>query len=219
MMVHMIKRDYYINFLYVLIIILALPLIYWAQISPLFAYLGVIVGFIFNVFYYDNHNHVSRSIVSMPINKKQIVLGRYTFLFFVSILFLIYIWFIDMLVHYFAPSLSGLLPIIPYKPISITSVLLVFAGIMLLISISIPIFYICQSFIKALIIQGALLFIGPLAFAALGYFLDKIPEAFINGIVDFIELQPILIAITFSVVCLLVSYVISTWIFSRKDII
>src|SRR5690625_5013288 len=179
MMVHMIKRDYYINFLYVLIIILALPLIYWAQISPLFAYLGVIVGFIFNVFYYDNHNHVSRSIVSMPINKKQIVLGRYTFLFFVSILFLIYIWFIDMLVHYFAPSLSGLLPIIPYKPISITSVLLVFAGIMLLISISIPIFYICQSFIKSLFIQGDLLFFVLIDFTALGFFFYNISYNFV----------------------------------------
>src|SRR5699024_2153283 len=148
MMVHMIKRDYYINFLYVLIIILALPLIYWAQISPLFAYLGVIIGFIFNVFYYDNHNHVSRSIVSMPINKKQIVLGRYTFLFFVTVLFLLYIWFIDTLVHYFAPKLSGLLPIIPYKPISLTSALLVFAGIMLFILISILIFYLFQFFLN-----------------------------------------------------------------------
>lgn len=182
-MLHLMKRDYYVIHLYMLVILLAIPFIYIAQISSLFAYVGIMMGFIFNVFYYEGHNHVSRYIVSVPVSKSQIVLSRYMFLVITATLLLLYIWFIDILAHYLSSVIRFWSPDFTNQPITFQTVLFLFMGILVIASITIPIYYICQSVIKALLIQSALLFIGAIIGAfAVALFGPYIPESVITEV-------------------------------------
>lgn len=61
-MLQLIKRDYLINQMYFVIILMAIPAIYIFDISPLFMYMFIMFGVLFNVFYYDDHNHVYRAV-------------------------------------------------------------------------------------------------------------------------------------------------------------
>lgn len=217
-MLQMIKRDYLINGMYFLFITLAIPFIYIVNISPIFVYFAIVVGAIFNVFYYDDHNHVGRFIVSMPIKRKRIVFARYLFLLKVIVFYLLYLWLVDKLTHHFLP-MNNLFPEISFRPINFYTVLVIFLAISVITAVTVPIYYYFQSFIKSLIAQGVLLFAGIFGITFLGRYLDLIPEAFIFKILDIVDWQPMLIIIAISLICLYISYQFSSFIFSKRDLI
>lgn len=216
-MLQMMKRDYIINKVYFLIVILLVPFIYALDMSPQFIYVGIVVGCIFNVFYYDGHNHVSRYIVSLPVSRNHIVLGRYTFLLIVAVTFLLYLWMIDMLVHYFFPMINNwIFFATSFQPITPAVIIFTFIPIIIVVAVSVPIYYFFQSFIKSLLAQGALLFIGVLCMAIFGKY---IPESIIIIIIDMINIQPVLIMFILSIICLSISFKLSATIFTKRDII
>lgn len=216
-MQHMMKRDYVLNKMMFFIVSLFIPLIYIFQVSPLFIYSGIILGVIFNLFYYDSHNQVNRYMVSLPISKKQIVMARYAFLLTVMVFYLLYTWIIDALAHRLIPNLD-ILPDLMYAPISLRSAMMTFSVIMLIMTVVVPIYYFCQSFITSLLVQGGLLIIGFIGFA---YLFSKLPESTLKSIANiakWIYTNPTPFTIMFSIVTLAISYPLSLWIFTRKDI-
>lgn len=220
-MLQMMKRDFLINSMYFLIVLFVIPFVYLLDFSPIFIYMAVIFGCVFNIFYYDDHNHVSRAIVSMPIRKNKIVLARYLFLIMMINFYMLYLWMIDVIVHH--SILSDMIPSVSYKTITSITIFLSFLIISIGVAVSVPIFYFFQSFIKSLLAQFALLM---LAFVAMslgvpifGKYLDLIPESFVMDILDLIKLQPVLFILIFSLICLFISYKLSVLIFSRRDIV
>lgn len=216
-MLQMMKRDYYINKSYFLIVLLIFPFIYVLDISPQFIYAGIIVGCIFNLFYYDGHNHVSRYIVSLPVNRCHIVRGRYFFLFIVSVTFLVYLWVIDMLAHYFFPMINNWIFFeTSYPPITPIVLMVTFIAVVIIVGVSVPIYYFFQSIIKSWIVQSALLFIGVLGIANFGKYIS---ESIVITILDIINIQPVLIPITLTFTGFYVSYKLSATIFAKRDIV
>lgn len=218
-MLQMMKRDYLINKIYFLMIFLAIPFLYTLDLSLLFMYLTIIVGAIFTVFYYDDYNHVYRALISMPIKRSQIVFARYLFLFTTTIIFLLYIWLIDMFVHNPFSILKSIVPTVSYQPISAITILLTFLFISIVVAISTPIFYYFQSFMKSLIAHGVLLVIGVMTITIFGKYLDLIPKPYVRLALYIIAYQPLLFVIGFSIICLYISYLLSTFIFSKRDVL
>lgn len=142
-MIQMIKREYVLNKLFFLSVYLLFPFIYLVNISPIFMYFGIILGYIFNLFYYDHHNQLNHFIVSLPIKKSNIVLGRYASSFTFMTVSLLYLWLIDTLAHY-AFSLIEFLPTIEYKPITASTIIGTFILITIAVTVSMPIYYFFQ---------------------------------------------------------------------------
>lgn len=214
-MLQMMKRDFLINRFYFLIIFLALPVFYVMDLSPLFMFAGMMLGGLFNVFYYEGHNHVNRFISSMPIKKEITVIGRYIFLQLVILFFILYLWVVDIVSHYGLPYIS-------YQPLTLFSLILTITFINIIIAISIPIYYFFQSFMKSLLFQGALFIMFVVSFIIIVRNFDLLSIHFIASALTMIEsllsVQPYLVPILFSIVCLFLSYKLSVRIFTKKDI-
>lgn len=194
-----------------------IPFIYVLDLSPQFIYAGSIIGCIFNLFYYDSHNHVNRYIVSLPVNRSHIVRGRYTFLLTVSGTLLIYLWVIDMLANHFLPLINNWIFFeTSYPPITPIVIMITFIAVIIIIGVSVPIYYFFQSFIKSLFAQGILLFTVVLGIAIFG---NYISESIVLAVLDIIDTQPVLIPMTLTFTCLYMSYKLSETIFTKRDII
>lgn len=219
-MIEMMKRDYYINQMYFLFVVIFIPFIYVFNLSPLFIFIGMMIGSIFNLFYYDNHNHTNRFIVSMPVNRNVVVLSRYLSIMIVTIILLIYLWIIDYLAHTFIlPFISDWIPAFEIQPVSLILLMFTFFAVVVITSVSIPIYYYFQSFMKSLIAQGVLFVIGIIGFTLFILFMDYIPEKVILLVLDLIDFQPIVSFIVCIAICLTVSYKVSTFIFAKRDIV
>lgn len=154
----------------------------------------------------------------MPIKRNQIVLSRYLFLLTTFVVYLMYLWLIDVMVHHPLPILADIVPTISYQPISLISILLTFLFISVAVAISAPVYYFFQSFIKSFFALGVLFIVVIILGTLFGEYLDLIPEALIVMFLHLIDFQPVLFFIGISFVCLYISYLCSIFIFARKDI-
>ncbi|PAV30948.1 hypothetical protein CIL05_04330 [Virgibacillus profundi] len=212
-MVQLIKKEFQLNLIYIIFLILFIPLSFVMNMPSTSLYIGTILGFIFNAFYYDSKNHVNRFTASLPFRKKYIVLGKYVFFLIVTSAFLLYVWLIDKIARFGLPYLES-------KPMDWFIVLLIFTSIAMMLSISIPIYYVFQSYIKAFLIQIILLFsiiFGIVIIIGNPYI--QVSDKIIRFILDIIDLQPVLILIGFSLGSLYLSYRLASWIYVKKDIL
>lgn len=212
-MAQLVKKEIQLNIIYLIFIILFIPFSYVMDMPSTFIFIGAMLGFLFNAFYYDSKNHVNRFTASLPFRKKYVVLGKYVFFLIVTAGFLLYLWLVDTIAHYGLPYLES-------QPLHWFLVLLIFASIAIMLSISIPIYYLIQSYMKAFFVQIVLLF--SIAFGIVIIIanpLIQVNDSIIRFILDIIVLQPVLIVVGFSFISLYLSYRLSTWIYIRKDII
>lgn len=215
-MVQMIKRDFLINRMYFLSIFIIIPLIYFVNLSPLFIYLGIIFGYVFNMFYYEQHNKTNRYMISLPVKRSQIVSARYVLILLTAIIFLLYLWGIDTIAHDLLPKLDWA-PTFSFDPIRSSHVLFTFLSVVFMIAVMVPIYYFVDSVIKGLFIQVTLIILGMLVIFTLMDYLEKVTESFILSFLDIIEAYPLLSISLFTVGSLVVSYLCSHSIFNRKD--
>ncbi|WP_058949212.1 ABC-2 transporter permease [Oceanobacillus picturae] len=210
MITTLMKRDFYINAIYFLIIALAIPALYIIEMAEFYLYFGIMMGFLFNLFYYDHRNNVNRFIGSLPVKLQHVVLSRYVLLLVVVVGFLLYTWLVDSLAH------NGL-PYIESKTMSSIEITILFTLISIAISISIPIYYFVKSITTALAIQGGLLIFGTFTFAILtGNELITFHDSLLLWFFDLIEIQPIVMLIIISLVFLYLSYLLSARIYIKK---
>ncbi|OZU88173.1 hypothetical protein CIL03_13710 [Virgibacillus indicus] len=212
-MAQLVKKEFQLNIIYLIFIILFIPFSYVMDMPSTFIFIGAMLGFLFNAFYYDSKNHVNRLTASLPFRKKHVVLGKYVFFLIISAGFLLYLWLVDSIAHYGLPYLES-------QPLHWFLVLLIFASIAIMLSISIPIYYLIQSYMKAFFVQ--IVFLFSIAFGIVIIIANpfiQVNDSIIRFILDIIALQPVLIVVGFSFISLYLSYRLSTWIYIRKDII
>ncbi|AXI10113.1 hypothetical protein CV093_15700 [Oceanobacillus sp. 143] len=210
-MLQMMKKEFQLNLMSIILVIILIPAAYVLNISSSFLYIAMAFGFIFNAFYYDGKNHVNRFIKSLPIKPKHVVLGRYLLLFCISIILLIYLSIIDSIAQQHLPYLS-------FQPLTWIILLGLFAITSIISAISYPIYYAIQSFTIAIgVIIGVIALTASVIGIVLNLFHAQL-EQFIIFILNFIQFQPALIIILFSMGCLFLSYLLSSWIYARKDI-
>lgn len=197
----LIKRDYLehraligmVLLLSVLINILPLPNL------PLSTYITSFVIFLAFTFYYDRKYHALWYIASLPIKKRHIVLARYLFILTGCTLFII----VERLI---------------FRPVSMITFLFIFTGMCIAIAASIPVYYLFQSIWKSIIAHCVLLVIGSFAFAFIFISPYEIFDPFLFFIFDLVDLQPVITLLLISASVLYGSYILSAYIFLRKDI-
>ncbi|MFD2628623.1 ABC-2 transporter permease [Oceanobacillus kapialis] len=204
------KKDFYINGIYYLIILGLIPLFYVMETDQYYLYFGIMIGFLFNLFYYDHRNHVNRFIGSLPVKLRNVVLSRYITMFSILVCFVLYVWLVDSLAHYGLPYLET-------QPMTTIEIMILFTFISITISISMPIYYLVKTFMKAIGIQMGLLVFGTFAFAImLGNEYITFYEPLLLGLFKLIDIQPYVMLILISLLFLYLSYELSAWIYTKK---
>lgn len=210
MIAQLMKKDLYLNGIYYLVIVLLIPVFYVIELSEIYFFFAIILGFLFNLFYYDNRNNVNRFIGSLPVKLHHVVLSRYASLLLFVVGFLLYVWLVDSLAHHGLPYLASQ----PIDPISMT---ILFTTICMIVSISLPIYYFVKSFNKTFFLQIIFLLFSSFAFAVIqGNELISFHKPFLKWLFDVIAFQPIVILIVISLVFFYLSYLLSARIYTKK---
>ncbi|WP_042222286.1 ABC-2 transporter permease [Oceanobacillus manasiensis] len=210
MITQLMKKDLYLNGVYYLVIVPLIPVFYVIELSDIYFFFAIILGFLFSLFYSDNLNNVNRFIGSLPVKLHHIVLSRYASLLLFVIGFLLYVWLVDSLAHYGSPYLAS-------QQIDSISMTILFTTICIIVSISFPIYYYVESFNKAFFFQIIFLLFSSFTFAIFqGNELISFHEPFLKWLFDVIAFQPIVILIVISFVFLYLSYLLSAKIYTKK---
>src|SRR5699024_10656733 len=96
-MLQMVKRDFQIHSYQLIPIFIFTPLVYVMNTSIVAIYLFAVFYLNFIVFYSDQKSHVNQFLVSMPLQRKSITLGRYVFFLISSLIIIVYHLVIDRL--------------------------------------------------------------------------------------------------------------------------
>ncbi|WP_170840817.1 ABC-2 transporter permease [Oceanobacillus limi] len=199
--------KFYIIFFFILI-----PVSYGLNFPIRTTFVWIILGFIIFSFFCDDKNEVNRFLTSLPVKRRQIVFARYIYFLILSAGFSGYIGTID----YFA--YQGL-PFLERNPISFFGAFELFTITSLLLAVSIPIFYYFRNFNKAITAYFILLFIGAFSFGvAQGNPYLTFDDQLKQKIHQLIDVQPYLILTVLSLGSLFISYLLSTWLFTKRDI-
>ncbi|MCG3420250.1 ABC-2 transporter permease [Oceanobacillus jordanicus] len=210
MILHLMKKDFYINSFYYGFNALLIPLFYVMGFTESYFFFVIMIHFLFNLFYFDHRNHVNRFISSLPVKLHHVVLSRHLYLLLFLIGFLLYVWLVDSIA-------SKGLPYLTSQPIDALSITLLFTTICIVVSLSMPIYYLVTSFNKAFVIQMGLLVFSTFAFSVtLGNDLITFHEPILSWFSNLIEIQPIIILVAISLVFLYLSYLLSAWIYTKK---
>lgn len=174
-------------------------------------YFYVIFFYIFFTFNADHKNNVNRLLISLPINRKQVVAGRYLFSFISFLLLLSFHYIVDKLAHYGLRYLE-------FEPLTGLKVVLIITFFSIGVSLSIPIYYFFKSFQIAVYVHIMFFFFGMIGIGIIigNPYIDFVGMT--KSIMNLIAIQPYVILLLFSAVCLYGSYRLSVWLFSRKDI-
>ncbi|MDY0409039.1 ABC-2 transporter permease [Virgibacillus soli] len=223
-MVQMMKRDYMLNKIYFFFILIGVPILYIFQYIPTTMFIVMTLGLVFNVFFYEDRNHVTRAIISMPVSTSQAVVARYIFITLTAVCNMMYFAASSSIIKHYPNIIVG--NPASFQPLTISQGILTLHITFILLAISLPFYYYFQSAYKSLIIQGIVVFLSTLAFIifinsrALGV-LANIPDWFIAKVMFFVENPNITIGFGFviSIACLYLSYIISFRFFTKRDII
>lgn len=210
-MIQMLKRDFQVNSIYSIGSFIFVPLVYMMNGSIIIIYLFALFFFHFYAFYLDDKANIHRFLVSLPIKKKEIVLSKYLFMLISFCIFIVYHIFIDQLAHYGLPYLES-------DPINGLTLVLILAGVIFALAISLPIYYYSKSFQTAFLIHVSILIFGPLLFvvATANPYIDISKIFFL--IIELVEIQPYIMPIIISFGCLFLSYRLSVSVFMRKNL-
>lgn len=205
------KRDLLLNWNYFLAMFLLVPVLTITNLPQLniglFSFVMHLI--IFNGFYYDTKNNINQLIVSLPVKKENAVCSRYIFFLLTFLTFVLYQWFIDRAAHVALPYVNA-------HTFTLLDIVFLMNYFFFGMTIYIPLLYFSQLFIKGTIIQLGILFISVVN---TNLFIMPGASIFPILILDTTIVQPSLIFTLFSVLGLYISYKISAWIFTNKDII
>ncbi|MEN1967448.1 ABC-2 transporter permease [Lentibacillus sp. N15] len=208
-MVHMLKCDLALNRGFIEFVIFFIPIIYLLNLEPIYMYSGLMMGICFNTFYSNAKDKANRFIVSLPISKFVIVSSRYIFFLSVIAGCVIYQGLIDILIHEWLPSLQ-------MKPLTIMSIGWIFIIISIATAIALPIYYMCRSFMMATVIIFSVLLIVAFSLGMLSAAVNDV-ATFFSALNNMVSYPWMLISILITLVCTVLSFQLSLWIFRRSD--
>jgi hypothetical protein len=207
------SRDWKTTKLYILILLAIIPISYAIHFPSSDIFIWALLSFLFIVFLIERQNNVDQFLVSLPVRRKEMVRARYLFLVLLAILFVGFLWFVDFVWHILLPSSD-------FSRLDIKEIIQQFWLTTVLFSIYIPVFYFFKQFIHAatffMISFTCLIYLNVLAAGNPLITFDDSIRAFIF---ELFTIQPYLMPILLSIICLCISYQLSVQIFNRRDII
>lgn len=205
----LVKRDYHIILYFILFaVFFKLALFVLAAISTStdnMYYFSFILMMLYAVlFYIDDNAKIMRTILSLPIKKRQIIMSRYLSLYTIGLILLAVGFMIDYLID--------------PQSFHFIIVYVAFCAFTLYIALSTPIYYLFKRLWARIVVHYFLIIFGALAFALL--FVD--PFDWFTGILNvaftILDYQPIVTSLLFLMIMMYLSYRISYFIFCRKDV-
>ena len=214
MMIPLLKMDFFMTANYFMIILFVVPYMYVMNISPPFTFVGLQIWLLIGLFYYDQQSGIHKFLVSLPVDRTNIVRARY--LFAAIFLFLTFVYFvlIDRLAHRYLHYLE-------YQPISARAAWMYICISLIIYALSFPIYY-HFSYLAALMVQVLLFIVLPGTFLLL---LNMVVKFKIQWVIDaaeqffsYFSAHPFLVAIPATLVSYLISLFLSQKIFMKKDL-
>jgi ABC-2 type transport system permease protein len=207
-------RDWKAARLYILILLILIPISYAISFPTHGNFIWALLSFLFIVFFIEKQNNVDQFLVSLPFSRIEIVRARYLFLVSISILSVGLLWLVDVVGY------KALLPFIEISRLSLLEVIQQFSLTLFLFSFYIPVFYLFKQFIHTATFF-MISFVCIIYFNALmvGNPLITFDDPIRVFMVELFSIQPYLMPIVLSFICLMISYKISVQIFNRKDIV
>lgn len=198
----LLKRDLLISWHIIGLSYVLLFIVYLLKLPNDFS---TVYGFLFIyciaiIFYLDRITQMNRFFISIPIKRNKLVMARYLFIFTNYTVFYVIDFF---LIH----------------PTNMTFFLLKYTALCILISISLPIYYLFRSIWIQVIAHFVVLALTTFVFILLLINPKNMFDFFIFAALEFIDFQQTLALFTFSGIFLYVSYVVSCVIFAKKDIV
>ncbi|MBM7554308.1 ABC-2 transporter permease [Thalassobacillus pellis] len=211
----LLKKELLVNQQFLLLVIVFIPGAYVMNLSPVFIYAGLMLGLVVNLFYCDDKSKANQFMVSLPVDRKSLVTARFLFSFLAILIFLAYTVLIDQIAHLWLAYFS-------YSPITVSTALLALGAVLILSSLSFPIYY-KLSFMKALTANIIIMVVTPVALITAGSLLYHREEAIIKKLVDtvisIVQNQPVVIGGLVILLTVIGSYQLSKRIYTHKDLV
>jgi|SRR5690625_2561076 len=149
---HLLKRDFWNHWPFILFAFLFILALYTLGLkTPTgFWFINLLIVLFATIFYSDHKNSVNRFLISLPIQKRNIILSRFIYICLISTLFLLFVWLVDVLYQ--------------LQQINWVTFLISFTLLSIIIAISFPIYYAISTFWVAVFTQFVFLLIGSLLF-------------------------------------------------------
>jgi len=211
MMWQLIKRDYTIIFFFIIFAFFFRLMLHVFAGLPFFSYsnlyfLSFVLMLLYALlFYLDDRSKVMRTIVSLPIKKRDIIKSRYIALYTIGLILLFFTLFFD---YY-----------IDQQTFHFIKMYVAVCALTIYIAISTPIYYFFNQIWIRIVVHYILLIFSAFAFAFL--FADPFEwfTPFLTMVFTLLDLQPLLVSALLLMVIMYGSYRMSTFIFNRKDVL
>lgn len=205
-------KDLKISRLYIILFALFILLTYLFHVNSMGINMTVILGFLILLFYFDYQHHVLRSLVSMPLNRKQIVRTRYVFLYSLTIVFMLFIWLVDSI------AINNLY-LGNFTYLTAKDIVHYFVIVTVLLAIYLPIFYLIKNFMHAVSVFMVSHFVIVFTYSiSRGNPYITLDDKIASLIEALWNIQPFVIPLVVSLLVMFVSYLISNWFFIKFDL-
>lgn len=208
----LLKKDFLLNQSFIWTLLLMLPLSYVINVSGMPVMVGIMLGFVIGLFYYDNQSGMHKFVVSLPITRKEVIHAKYMYSIIFMFLAFLYYYFVDQIAHM-------VLNYLDHEPLTFTSWFMFYLITLMVITFYIP-FYVKFTFMFAFIFQIISMVIGPVVLAGFVIWLDVKTNIldYINSFIMIIKNRPFLVMIPSTIVVIFISWFISLRIFLKKDL-
>ncbi|HLS34812.1 MAG TPA: ABC-2 transporter permease [Bacillota bacterium] len=217
-MTSLIKRDFYVSRWMLVILLLNIPFSYYVSVSPLFITFWIFIMFYVSLFYTDEHNQANQTFVSFPIKREKIVFARYIFIAVILLVTLLAIFIFDHVMHQvLIVKFANLFPWFNLEPLPFQVFTLSAMGFIVIVMISLPIFFYARTIAQAIILHFALFFIGIVS-GIMFSVISAIADISFEPIKRVLNEQPVLISIIGLLAIINLSYFLSVRFFTQKDL-
>ena len=211
MMWQLIKRDYTIIFFFIIFAFLFQLMLHVFAGLPFFSssnlyFLSFVLMMLYALlFYLDDRSKVMRTIVSLPIKKRHIIMSRYVSLYTIGLILLLFTFYFDYLID--------------QQAFHFIKVYVAVCALTIYIAISTPIYYLFNQIWVRIVVHYVLLIFSAFAFAFL--FADPFDwfTPLLTVVFMLLDLQPLLMSALFLMVIMYGSYRMCDFIFNRKDVL
>lgn len=212
-MLQLLRKDFTITRLYLLLFFLFILVTYIFHVNNITIFMALMIGFPVLLFYFDSHNRVNTFLVSLPFKRGKIVLARYLYLMFFLIGSFIFIGIIEYLAFHQLTFLGN------FSYLTFSSIVLNFTILTILLAISIPIFYFFRSFnhgISVFMIFQVFLVYAYTLITSNEYI--RFDDKLFSIIQPVINIQPVVMQLIISGLFLAGSYFVSVGLSYKKDV-
>jgi ABC-2 type transport system permease protein len=212
-MLHLLVKDFTLTRLYLLLFFLFVLVTYLFHVNSVGIFMILMIIFPVLVFYYDCHNRVNNFLVSLPIKRVKIVFARYLYLMILLTCSFIYIGIVDYIAFNKLTFLGN------FSYLTLNNVVFNYTVTTIFWAISIPIFYFFRNFNHGItvfmILQVFLVYFNTLITSNDYITFDDKLLTFIQPIIN---IQPIVMLLSFSALVVLLSFLVSVRFSYKKDI-